>query len=225
MAVDWDRYNRLRESASFNCEFFRGHYQDCSKNARAMTAVGSPSWTMVNGLPALVSPAGIVSGNVAALVDVTTSFAIEILYRRGPESGANGMIVSQQMAGNTYGFSMFYQGGNGRFLSQVANAGGGDGLVYYGGTLERGATNHSIHCIRSAGTAGSIWYGGVPVTTTVAAAVAPLNITAPSPVRLLNAGYGAQNAACLLVRVYPFALTNSDCAALYGAARSLVGEI
>jgi hypothetical protein len=81
MGYDQDRYARLLASASFDCSFYKGTWQDLSKNRLAMSAVGSPSWTMVNGLPALASRVGnrIQSAVIAGIVDITQPFFVELL--------------------------------------------------------------------------------------------------------------------------------------------------
>jgi hypothetical protein len=222
MAVDWDRYNRLRESASFNCEFFRGHIQDCSKSRLAMSFVGAPSWTMVNGLPALRQNANgdrAESAAVAALVDVTGPFFVELLTR----VDVPGVNYTMRQIVNG-GFTTYRDTSPQVRLLLYTNAGAIARHIIVGavGANPDRVLQHIIVGASGGGTVGIGWTNGVPTAISYAGA----GVAASSAAAVVSAcGGNTGRNTTLIARVWQGTPTNEDATCLYQAAKSLIGEV
>jgi hypothetical protein len=225
MGYDQDRYNSLISRAAFDCSFYKGTWQDLSPARRTMTAVGSPSFTMVNGLPALRQNAvgdGSTSAVVPAIVDPSGAFSIEVcgaVY--GPAAATWGYFLRQQTLG---GFFAYVDPSTQRFLVATNTAAGALARTLQSpvGSFPRATQRHLIMSSTSGATAGLSWVAGVPGAVTLGGAgvSAPCNPAAVIVMAQSDVGVRVQS---LIIRVFPFALTNEDCAALYGAARALTG--
>ncbi len=230
-AFDKDRYLRLRESAVFNMEAWRGTYQDQSKNALAMTAVGTPSWTSINGLPALsdcVNMVGAASAATGAIVDVTTAFSVEVCGIAA--IAGNPFWIRHRLGGGGGGFGLFcgITSANGYFGLILYTAAGAAARTNYipSPALQTLHTSQLFHLIvvstgGGTGIIGSV--NGVNRSVLLTGAGVAAN-TGATAVQLGGAGGSSTGSTTiLLVRAYPFALTNADVATLYASAKLLTG--
>lgn len=232
MSVDWGRYNDLQARAAFAMNAYSGSYQDQSKNRLAMTAVGTPGWTQVNGWPALSGCSngiGVNSGAVANIVDVTSSFSVESICTSTTQ-GLSPVIRQQSVGG---GGLQFYcdmaTPGVGYYAMILYTAAGAVARTLYllpaMAALVSTKHAHLVMVCNNGGATATFFVGGVPIAGTLVGAGVAANSGA-ALVRVLGAGGGSTgNMTASLIRAYPFALTNADASCLYGAARSLVGEV
>jgi hypothetical protein len=226
MPFDNARYQSLIERASFRFEPFRGTIQDLSSAQRTMSFVGSPSFCLVNGLPALRQNAagdGATSGAVAAAVDVTGSYSIEILGGHM----IDGIPIFGQGASNAGGFAFYYSGSVLTYKCVVEMySSAGPGVMRNGqsnvNTYPMRRTIHTLISVSGGGATGTLAINGVPSTFTMGGAGVVTNIAAN---RAITFWANTGRTGTTILRLYPFALTNSDATCLYGAARSLVGDI
>lgn len=211
---DKDRYQSLISRCAADFSFYKGHFQDCSKNRIAMT-IGAWScwWTQCNGLPVFNSPVGGLAFSTAALaplIDYTQPFSVEFC-RIGPYSGYLGSTVLRQ--NNNGGFAL-YDIANNYYLVTYTNAG-----VLARRTFASALSDRSSHFVYTLGAnAGStlVWSGGVPVANTFSAGVSANNAN-----QAVLVAHGQRGA--FIARIYPFALTNEDVATLYASAKLLTG--
>lgn len=222
MPFDVDRYNRLRESAVLNQEALRGSYQDQSRNRLAMTAGPGIGWTQINGIPAIVREADagpvISSGVIAQIVDATASFACEAIIKPTIYTTDVAFMISQTAAGGS-GLWFYWQ--NDYVRVRLLNSAGA-AFVTFSTPNASVPPNHVRHVIVnsvSGGTSTSGFVNGVPVKMTTLAGAGALAAFSGPLLSMSNRSY----ISALCIRVYPFALTNADAQALYGAARALTG--
>lgn len=226
MAFDVQRFTSLRERASFNVEAYKGTFQDQSPAQRTMTVVGTPTFDRINGLPCLKQNAnadGATSAAVAAAVDVTGSFSIEILGRQM----VDGIPIFGQGGSNIGGFVCYYSGSVLTYKLVVEMyTSVAPGVVRNAqsnvNTYPLGRLIHTALSITTGGAVGSLWINGVPSTFTMGGAGVVTNIAVNRAIAFWSNTGRTESS---IIRLYPFALANADVAALYGAAKSLVGEI
>lgn len=220
MPVDQERYDLLIRRATFNAEFWRGTIQDLSAAQRAMSFVGAPTWSRINGWPCLaVNATGTTSAAVPQVVDVTGSFTVEALssYRQLPAAWL-------EQYGATGGFRFSSPSGVNRSeIYLYDNAGVAARVIY----TAVGATplNRPFHLLLTSTLGGTVGYArinGIPSTVAYAGAGVAANVAVPTAIAHGDADT-RRAAQSLIVRAYPFALTNEDCATLYQAAKTLVG--
>ena len=226
MPFDVDRFLKLRESAVFNCEFWRGHYQDLSRNQYAMAwSAGATEWEQLNGLPVITLHTNrtVRTGLVPAVIDTTGAFSFEWLIRVARVNFA--FADWQAGAGNNGGF-LVYQNGN-NLVPTFFNAAGATRTAVF--TLPGGSQTW-FHCVWSCpsmvGATSTYYINGIPYTATHAGAVVPTNIVANRNFDIGAIG-GSPNVRSTLGRnrLYGSALSAEDATCLYGAARSLIGEV
>jgi len=225
MAFDQNRYFSLIQRAAFDASFYKGTIQDLSSAQRAMSFVGAPTFGRVNGHPCLKQNAtgeGCTSGAVLGVVDMAASWTIETLHRQdvgdswlcrwaGPAS-AGGFLQSNFAAG-------------GRILVYEYDAAGVPQRQLFspaGGVTPPNKTLHTLTSSIAAGTSGRMWFNGIPQVVTLIGAGVPVNPVA-SPVGFGMSGGAGGLATEMILRVYPFALTNEDATCLAEAAKELVG--
>ena len=222
MAFDQQRYSRLIASAAFNAEFFRGTIQDQSSRGLAMTFAGAPTWTRVNGKPA-ISQAGssanyvLSTAAVASLVDLTGTFSLELLFcasaieRDRPIQqidGTNTGIIAQRESASTSYVYLYSGGAVVRSIGTPA------------GATAASLIHHLVFTSVAGGTSGYVWHRGIPLAAALSGAGAAAN-PAASVVRL---GLGASRLGrTLVVRLWQQAFGNPDANCLAEAAREMVG--
>lgn len=221
---DKDRYNSLIARTSFDGSFYKGHYQDCSKNRLAMTAVGKPSWTMVGGLPCLVQRAAgdrVTSGNIASPISCVAPFFVEHLGSNRQSEA----VLSYLNASNADVAGGWYLGYNATAACMVLytrTAAGG--LARFTNTPIGGMGNgrlcHTVMYIDTVGLSGSSWVNGFPVVTTFTNAGIPAD---DAGISLVALGRAVNQSAAMIERAWQGTPSNADVAALYGAAHSLTG--
>lgn len=222
-AYDHDRFLALRESAAFNMEAWRGTFQDQSRNQLAMTAVGRPGWTQINGLPCLKQNAAgdqVRSGAVASIVETTTQpYWIEAVWRNGATNTAYAMY---QFNGGGW---TAYCDGAGRTIA-IGSLTAAGALARYcfpaAGSLPTNTFRHVVACLNPVTLSGLCWINAVPTAVTFVNAAAPVTCAATNFIVSSQAGGGLHT---LLCRVWQGTPTNADAACLYQAAKSLVGEV
>jgi hypothetical protein len=219
MGYDQDRYNSLISRASFDCSFYKGTIQDQSKSRLAMGFVGAPSWGRINGLPCLQKPGttgnGITTAVIPAILDVTGTVTFETLCFK--EAFHVRCLRQADLGGFELGNKF---GGGGGELTLFDAAGAAARLI----RSPNFVVNTPIHLIVTSvagGTAGRTWVNGVPGTTSLVFAGVAANAP-PSAVLVLGGGYGG---GLSISRAWQGALTNEDCAALYGAAHAMFPEV
>lgn len=226
MPVDTARYNSLISRAAFNMEAWRGTYQDLSANRLAMTAVGTPTWGVVNGLPCLKQGTvgdGATSATVQRIVDVTGSFTVEWLFSAQYVDGNDNFIIRQGTGGGGFGIYVATPGaGQFRAVLVIYDAAAAAArYVYYNPGLPLFWQYHMIYNPRTGGTSGATWINGTPVTTTLAGAGVSANIAVD---RVVTVGVGAGGLKEFsIMRVFPFSLGNEDVTVLYEQAKILTG--
>jgi hypothetical protein len=224
MPTSQDRYLALIARAAFNCEMFRGTFQDLSPAQRAMTVQGAPTWGRIDSWPTLkqlASADGAASGAVARIVDVTADFSIEwsgeLLL---PEAGTANLI---SQVGATGGFRLAWDAVNTVFvLTLYTNAGA------VARTITTPAASAPLRTpveiiIRSTagGTAGAAWIRGTPVVATLGGAGVAANIGANSAVVVEEGDFGLVET--LEARVTQDAWSNEDVAAIHSQVATMTG--
>lgn len=227
MAFDSGRYASLISRASFDGSYYKGTFQDQSKSQIPMFVLPAtaPKFTRVNGYPALsnvVAGDGLYSNVTPAIIDVTQSSTVEVLFRSDTPAGV-AYINRQTDPGPLRGYVAYrsslalvfaFYDAAGLFRSYSVNS---------AFTSELRMT-HVVLAVNNTTVTGSGWVNGVPRTVTVAnAGVIPVPITAPRALDLVSVGATALF-TWVINRMYPLAVTSEDVAALYGAAKSLVGN-
>jgi len=222
MPLDQTRYQDLIAGASFDASFYKGTIQDQSSRSLAMSFVGAPTWTRVNGKPA-ISQAGsnanyvMSTAAVASLVDLTGTFSLELLFcasaveRDRPIQqidGTNtGIIVQRESASTSYVY--LYSGG--AIVRSIGTP---------AGATAASLIHHLVFTSVAGGTSGYVWHRGIPLAATLSGAGAAAN-PAASIVRL---GLGASGLGeTLVVRLWQQAFGNPDANCLAEAAREMVG--
>jgi hypothetical protein len=219
MPFDNARYNSLIARASFDCSFYKGTIQDLSPARRAMSFVGAPSWTMVNGIPALKQAAGgyITSVATPSVINSTLPFFVELLY----QPYAPGDYPMFQVAAG--GWTVYYNnpaiGQLGLFTYTAAPANGR--FINAPGVAYPGQLAHHVGYIDPVGLGGLWWKNGVPVAT-VFTNTNPPAVCANTAFRVCGGG-AASSSISMIARVWQGTPTNSDAQVLYQAARSLTG--
>jgi hypothetical protein len=125
--------------------------------------------------------------------------------------------------GLTAGWWMYFSPATGQFGLRGA---GGMAVRFDmpAGMMPQHQWGHFVLSSVSGGASGLAWRNGVPFVLTRAVGAPPaVNIVAET-LRVAHCLAGSEN-SYLIIRQYPFAATNSDATCLYGAARSLVGDI
>jgi hypothetical protein len=189
-----------------------------------MTAVGAPTWSMINGLPALRQNAygdGCTSGAVLNVVNMAGSWTIETVHRQDTGDSWFSRWTGPASAG---GFHLFnFSAGTRIGLYEFDAAGAVQRQIFSpaGSIVPAARTVHYLVSSVTAGTSGRTWINGVPVVATLAGAGVPVNPVA-SAVGFGMAG-GVGFATAVLMRIYPFALTNEDASCLYQQAKILTG--
>lgn len=226
---DKDRFLRLRESAAVNFEFWRGTYQDLGPRRLAMTAVGTPGWALINGLPCLSQPTGTApvstTGVVDPVVDITGDFFVEVvLSARINPAGTEDFILNQAGPGSVGGFRCSWNAATSslQLLGRNAAGAGVNYLRMPNNTLTMNKPSHFIIAALAGMTSGIGWVGGVPVTVSLLGPGVVVNCV---PSLLYAAGGNAGKIDTTLIRVWQGTPTNADAACLYQAAKSLVGEV
>lgn len=226
MPYDRDRYNRLIEQTVFNISAYTGSYQDISRNKLRMSVTGNIILSRINGLPAVTRGSDVgallVSSAVSQILDHTASFACEAVIRPHVYTTDVPFLISHTASGGS-GFWFYWHGSssNKHCVIRLFNSTGSAFKTFAtptGSVLTHRTTHVIINSING-GTSSLGWINGAPVTmtTTVGSGVlAPFSATVQS---MSNRSL----ISALLIRAYPFSLTNEDVAALYGAARELTG--
>lgn len=221
MAFDVNRYNSLISRCSFNMEAFRGTFQDLSPAQRTMTAVGTPGWSKIAGLPCLKQNAvadGATSGNTDSPVDVTGTFTVEAIIA-GNTSGTD-FILRSTGAGNFGGFVASRQTERMAITLYTAAGAGAREVVTPAASVPLGYARHILLASVAGGTAGLGWVNSIPVAVTLLGAGLAANHAGARPI-IVNGNAGLQS--LLLIRCWQGAITQEDVAALYGAAHVLTG--
>lgn len=224
---NWDkaRYADLISRCAFDMSAYKGTFQDLGPRRLAMTAVGTPGWTSVNGLPALSHTAntqGCRSAAVAAVVDCLGAFFVELLFREDLYSVSSGQWLVQYNAG---GWDISPDEGNTRIAMRLyTNAGALARTMNTAvGSVAIRRVTHAILALSNSGLAGAAWINGVPTS------VAFINTGAPAAVAgvatFTCCGNWLERNTNMIARVWQGTPSNADAACLFGAARSLVGEI
>lgn len=223
MRPDFDkaRYQSLIERATFNCEFWRGTYQDLSPSRLAMTAVGTPTWGKVNGLPCLKQRASgdrVQSGVVPSVVDTaTSSYWVESIW--SPHTAVTSYALYQFNGG---GWTAYSDGANRTVAIGSLTAAGA--LARYcfpaAGSTPLNRPTHVVLWIDVVGLSGRAWINGIPHAVTFVNAAPPV---ACASTKLLVSAQGGGSLQTLLSRVWQGTPSNEDVAALYGAASVLTG--
>lgn len=217
MPFDVDRYNSLIARCAFDMSAYKGTYQDLSRNARAMVFTGAPTWTQINGLPALHMNGAVrvqTSGAVASIVDTTAPFFLEMLLSHSTTD-----YVMYQVSGG--GWTVYYiSGSNQMILGTYTAATGNARNASMISMPPPGTLTHVIGYLDPVGLTGQWWVRGVPVTTTFNNVAAPANC-ANAVFQLANIGTAIGRG--MINRVWQGTPTNEDVAALHGAARVLTG--
>jgi hypothetical protein len=220
MGYDQDRYNSLISRASFDCSFYKGTIQDQSKSRLAMSFVGSPSWTMVNGLPALRQNAAndrASSAAVPCVVDVTIPYCAEWVLT--PTKNVLGYGLYQVNGG---GFVFYYDGAGATvaLVSLTAASAVGRYCFTAAGTFPLFRTRHALFALDPVGLSGRAWVDGIPTAVTFVNVGAVQSCAAAA---LGVGGVGGPSVNSMLCRVWQGTPTNEDCVTLYQAAKTLVG--
>jgi hypothetical protein len=221
MPFDNARYNSLIARASFDCSFYKGTIQDQSKSRLAMTAVGSPTWTMVNGLPALRQNAAgdqVRSGAVASVVETSTQpYWVECVWRNGATTTAYALYQF-----NGGGWTAYADGANRTFSLGSLTAAGALARYCFPavGSAPTHKPTHFVACLNPVALSGLCWVNGVPTAVTFVNAAPPVTCAATN--LIVSSQAGSALTTCLS-RVWQGTPTNADAAALYGAARALTG--
>lgn len=222
---DKDRYASLIARASFDCSFYKGTFQDQSKSRLAMSAVGTPGWSQVNGLPALTHTAdtqGCRSAAVAAVVDCLGAFFVELLFKEDRYSTLAGQWIVQY---NNGGWDVVPDEGNTRLSMRLyTNAGAVARTMNTAvGSVQVRRVTHAILAMSNSGLAGASWINGVPTVVSFINAGVPAAVAGVAT--FTCAGNWQDRNTNLAMRVWQGTPTNEDVSALYGAAKSMVGEI
>jgi len=218
-SFDKDRYVSLVSRAAFNMEAWRGTYQDQSRNQLAMAASGSPSFTMVNVLPALTQNAagdGAWSAATASIVDTTLPFWIEALIVPPPE---NVYVFYQFSAG---GWSCYFDSANSRIFLMTYTAVGGDARFCSSpiGSLPVGRPSHVVIGVDPVGLSGRVHVGGVPAIATFVNTAPPV-VCGPATLDVCQPGGSFMRA--LIARAWQGTPSNEEAQTLYQAASVLCG--
>lgn len=231
MPYDQDRYNSLISRAAFDCSFYKGTIQDQSPARRAMIFVGSPSFCLINGLPALrqnAAGSGAQSAAIPQILDLSGTVSIEAVYRPILRAGGYHPLIAQSSGAAADGFMFEDDPVTGDAYFLLFNGGAIARQIRATTPVTRGFLSHAIITSGNGAATGSAWVGGIPTSVVLGGAGAAVN-TAGAVVAVAGAptvwsgSNGLQDT--VLIRAYPFALTNSDAACLYGAAKSLIGEV
>lgn len=184
-----------------------------------MTAAGTPTWTMINGLPALTAldnVSGAASANVANIVDITGNFYFETMFtspRRlnypvTQNSGTGGFILGQPTGVTTrLDLYLYTAAGAGARLISV-------NMLY----PYQNKWHHIVLASLAGGTSGVAWVNGIPTAVALALAGVAAN-TAPAQVTVCK----TRPAQVTLARVWQGIPTNEDAQALYGCAHDMFG--
>jgi len=217
---DIDLYQRLVQSAVFNCEPWRGTTQDLSQSGRAMSYVGTArlgKTGSVQRLRQLASGDGTTSGNETNIVDVTTDFWIEALFAANNPGAA--CYVLQQGLSTFGGFIFYWSSGAGRvFVIETYDgvAGAARTRTSFAASVPAYSERHVVLHVSPA--AGTYWFNGIPSVPTSVNTRAPTNC-APRAIRVMAAlGGGCQVG---LVRAWQGIPTNDDASCLAAAAQNL----
>ena len=228
MPVDQDRYNRLLASTAFDASFYTGSIQDRSRYQRAMTFVGAPTWTKINGWPALsglVNGDGTTSANLPLVLDVTQTFSVEILTLVSGVSGNYTTAWRQTGAGFFGGAEIqVVSRANGiQLYATVYDAAGAVArqILSPNPSFAYRTAAHGLMTYIAGGGAGRCWINGVPTAVTLAGAGVPFNLAPPRPI--ISGGAGYWTGTYLLVRVWQGDTTNEDATCLAEQAKLLVG--
>ena len=212
--MNWDRYNSLISRCSFNAEFFRGTWQDLSPAQRTMTAVGAPTWSMINGLPALQGSAGngATTAAVASIINTTQPFWVEVCFR-WPASVTFVYVMFQQSAG---GWSLACNGAQLQLYTYTAVPANARYITSPASSFRYNTQHHAIAYIDPVGLTGMFWINGVPVAAT-------FTNTNP-PVVCANTTFRTGTTqGTAIARVWQGTPSNEDAQACYQQAKLLVG--
>lgn len=226
---DEARFHALRESAVFNAEYYRGHIQDQSKTALAMSYAGAPRFTRIGNVQGLAQNGinqGTRSGAVSALLDVTGNIWFEALLRPDMYGTDRNTIWDQSTVG-AGGCRLFWHSlvGSSYVRLDLFTAAGAVARTINAsvGSFPVCAMRHCVVASSGGGTGGAIWIDGIPAATTLAGAGVASNPVAASVIEAAGSGgYSRGTKTTVLVRVWQGTPTNEDAATLYAAARSLV---
>jgi hypothetical protein len=229
MPFDVQRFVSLRERAVFNGEYWRGTMADLSPSQYTMSITGAPSWSQVNGLPVIQCPNATgprTPAAVNAVVNATASFSIEYF---GKATLGVARLIYQMLNGGIE-LDAFTYATNGYVQIVGYTAAGAAGRTCYISlpAIPAVSGNKLFHVVGTVtgGFASALgWVNGVPSGTSFAGAGVVASSNPALLYLLASSGACTSISSTVAVRIYPFALTNEDAAALYGAAKSLVGEI
>lgn len=222
---DKDRYQSLISRCAVDFSFYKGTYQDLGPKRLATTAVGTPGWVMLNGLPCLSQSAaadGATSAAVAAIVDVTGALTVEWCGK--PRIAGVGTNTLLAQVGATGGFALRWDCTNSVFVLALYNNAGvlARSITTPAASAVLNRTTHLVITSATGGTVGTAMINGVQVAATLGGAGVAANIGANSAVVV---GGGVGFASTVLARAGTTAYDNADKTCVYGAAKSLVGEI
>lgn len=222
MPFDSARAASLIARAAFNAEFFRGTIQDLSSAKRAMSFVGAPTWSRINGRPCLKQNAagdGTTSGVVDNIVDVTAPFWVEALFTTTNPGAA--CYVLQQGAVAAGGFIFYWSLGAGTLFRVELYDGAAGGARSVNTPAASGPYNTTRHVIIGIEPlVGSCWINGVPGTPLVVNTRAATNC-APRAVRMMGTVGGGCQAG--FIRCTQGTPSQEDATCLYQQARILTG--
>jgi len=220
---DQGRYNSLIARCAADFSFYKGTIQDLSGAQLAMSFAGAPTWSRVNGHPALAQRAnadGAASAATGPVVDVTGAFFVEALFVPQLDPTTTDALLHQQAAGSG-GFDIVWNpatdivtltlytaaGAVARTISTAAN------------TVVPTVPLHVVLASSAGGAAGTAWLRGIPAAVALAGAGVAAN-TAAAPV---GYGRGTGLSDFIVSRVFSGAPGNEDAACLAEVAREMVG--
>ena len=224
MPLDQVRYSRLIASAAFDASFYKGTWQDLSRNGLAMTPVGNPSWARCNGRPCLKQNAAadcVTSAAVPMAVDVLGDFSLEVTFSLST-GGLWANLLTQGGVGG--GFTAYWVSATQQVLLYLFTAAGAyaEQINTPVGSILPSRRYHLLMQSLAAGTNGRVTINGVHV--------APVLMLAGVVAAGVNSAIttaGNSDAGCRqnvsTSRLWQGTMTNEDAQVLYQAARELTG--
>jgi len=216
-------YKELCDQAVVNFEFWTGDIQNRGTAAMAMSVVGTPYFQRIGKMVGLTQKAladGITSGNVAAILDVTGTFTLEMAVI-GYVSGTDFILINVG-AGSAGGFVCYRQGpANNRVTCELYTIAGASArtLVLPVDSSPLGFAIHTVLTSTTGGTAGAAWVDGLPVVVILGGAGVAANHAGARPVGAAGGNAGIQSS--VLIRAWQGALDANEVATLYNAYSTL----
>ncbi len=205
---------QLLDAATFRNEYWLGTYQDLSPTKRTMTNPFVCKFARVGNSVAICSRKNgeiRTSGNVACVVDPTTTYTLEMLT-----TTVNGMYMIYQVSGG--GIDAGISGGQ-AFLR--SNAGGAAvRAITFGSGLSDNKERHLLVSFSPQTPTGKAWISGVPVSCAFTNTGVPA-VCADTVLYLIDANRNSL-VNCKLIRFWAGGVDDDEAATLYNASRSLV---